>query len=248
MSERITVTGVIISTMAVGEYDRRFVMLTRERGKIHGFARGARRVNSPLLAAVNPFVFGSFSLYEGRNSYTMVQANVSHYFTELASVQPGVYYGFYFLELADYYARENTDERQMMNLLFVTLKAILHAKIDNDLIRRIFELKTLVLQGEYPQMFSCCLCGTEENLRYYAGRENGVICSSCAGHVPHPLKMENGFLYTMQYIISAPLEKLYTFTVKPNVQRQLDEVVGGWMKFHMDKKLKSLDILEMMKE
>lgn len=87
------------------------------------------------MAVSNPFVFGEFQVYEGRDSYTLSGANVKEYFLDLAQMQPGVYYGFYFLELAEYFSQEGNDETQMLNLLYVTMNAIRRGRQDLRLIR-----------------------------------------------------------------------------------------------------------------
>ena len=105
MAELVKVTGMVISTMAVGEYDKRVVILTKERGKIHGFARGAKRPGNSLMAAAQPFVFGEFMLLEGRSAYTISSVKVMNYFEEFRKDMDATCYGCYFLEFADYYGR-----------------------------------------------------------------------------------------------------------------------------------------------
>ena len=140
--------------MPVGEYDKRITILTRERGKITAFARGARRPKSSLQAATNLFCFGSFEAYEGRSSYTVVKAEISNYFRELATDLDKTYYGCYFLELADYFCQENSDCVNQLKLVYQTLRALNVPSLSPKLVRVIYELKTLVYFGVYPNVFA----------------------------------------------------------------------------------------------
>lgn len=244
MREALIVNGIVLSASPVGDYDKRLVILTKERGKITAFARGARRPKSSLLAVANPFVFGSFSLYEGRSAYTLVQAEIRNYFMELAGEQPGIYYGFYFLEVADYYSQEGMDGTELLNLLYVSLRALLNPKLDDRLVRRIFELRALVIYGVYPQMFSCVCCGKEEPLPYLSVMESGVLCPDCAGQAPDLRRISSGVCYTMQYIIGISMEKLYLFTVSDEILQELGKIMDAYLHVHLDRKFKSLEILE----
>ena len=150
MQEFICVTGMILKQMPVGEYDRRICLLTKERGKISAFARGARKPGSKMAAGTNPFSFGTFKLYEGKNSYTVAEADIQNYFEELRTDYIGACYGMYFAEIADYYTRENNDEREMMKLLYQSLRALCAPALPDRLIKCIYEIKAIAINGEFP--------------------------------------------------------------------------------------------------
>ena len=235
---------MVLSTMPIGEYDRRVVILTKEQGKISAFARGARRPNSPLIGAVNPLAFGEFTMYEGRTSYTIQSASITNYFAELREDVVGAYYGFYFLEVADYYAKEYTDEREMLKLLYQSMRALINPHIPNRLVRRIFELKALTVNGQAPQVFQCVICGDQERPAVFSPAKGGLVCSECSGDVIDGMILDNSTLYSMQYIESTPVVKLYTFTVAENVLAELEKVMDRLMEVYVDRRFKSLEILE----
>ena len=149
MSETLQVRGMVLSSMPIGENDKRIVLLTKELGRISAFARGARRPGNSLMAASDPPAFGKFSLIQGRNSYSLVQASIDQYFRELTQEETGIYYAYYFLDFADYYTREGIEATDTLNLLYLSMKALLHEQLDNRLVRRIYELRLMTINGEY---------------------------------------------------------------------------------------------------
>lgn len=142
---------MVLKAAPSGEADKRLVILTKEKGKITAFARGARRPGSSVMAACRPFVLGTFSLYEGREAYNLHSVEVVNYFEKLAYDMEGACYGSYFLELADYYSRENIESTELLTLLYQSVKALLAPSLPNPLVRRIFELRTMVIGGEYTE-------------------------------------------------------------------------------------------------
>lgn len=151
MRETVTLTGIVLISAPSGEYDRRLVLLTKERGKVTAFAHGARKPGNPLMAASRTFSFGSFSLYEGRSAYNLQSAQISNYFDELSTDMEAACYGSYFLEAASYYAQENMDETELLKLLYQSLRALTKPALPNRLVRRVFELKAMVIEGEYTE-------------------------------------------------------------------------------------------------
>lgn len=213
MQEITEITGMVLRAEPMNDYDRRVVFLTKEKGKISAFARGARRTNSKLLAATNPFCFGTFKLYEGRTSYNVMEAEISNYFEGLREDYEGAFYGMYFLEVMDYYTRENNDEKEMLKLLYQSLRALMHEGLSNVLVRYIFEMKAMVINGEFPGM-------------------------------PGEGEWDDSTRYAVSYIMNSGIEKLYTFTVTPQVLAQLKRIADDYRTRYTDRQFKSLEIVD----
>ena len=150
MNADIEVTGLVLTSVPAGEYDRRVEILTKERGRISGFARGARRPGSPVMAAASPFVFGTFKIRQGKSAYQIFEAKVDNYFEKLRSDITAACYGSYFMEVLQYITRENNDETALLMLAYQSLRALESEAFDNRLVRAVFEIKAVMLEGEYP--------------------------------------------------------------------------------------------------
>lgn len=211
MTDLLELTGVVLSSMPVGEYDRRIVLLTRERGRITAFAKGARKPNSALMAVSCPFVCGKFYLYEGRSSYTLRNADVMAYFNKLQQDLEMLCYASYFTELADYYAKENLVAADMLNLLYLAFRALEKQQIPNTLIRHIYELRMIVLDGEYTER--------------------------------PPIPTGDSAAYAWHYVITSPLQKLFSFNLNQPALDEFTKAVSVLRKRTIDREFHSLEIL-----
>ena len=219
MVETITAVGMVISQSPISEYDKRLVILTKEFGKITAFARGARKPNSQFLGGSQPMAFGEFTLYRGRNAYTVTAMKISDYFSN------------------------TMHDIDTLELLYFSMKELSKNVIPKALIRCIYELKTLVINGEYPNVFQCAGCGKNEELEYFDIKSNVMFCKNCHGKVNNRYILNPSSVYTLQYIITSPINKLYTFTVKEEVLSQIVVVIEQYLKTKVDKKFNSLDFL-----
>lgn len=231
--------------MAVGEYDKRLVLLSKERGRISAFAKGARKQNSVLLACSQPFCFGEFFIYEGRTANTIVSAEIKNYFLPLRENLTLLSYASYFCEVAGYFSSENNDELRLLKLLYQTLNILSKEKMEAGLIRTVFELRAITINGEGPQVFECVCCGANATEYAFSAEKGGLVCAECK-ESKAKRKLLTSTIYAMQYIVSSEIEKLYHFTVTKEVSEELYRVVTDYYKYRVGFHFKSLEFISLL--
>jgi len=242
MAEQIKTTGMVLLAAPVGEFDKRLVILTKEYGKVTAFVKGARRAGSRYAAVSQPFSFGEFTLYPGKESFGLTDADIKEYFYEVNEDIDLMSYGFYFLELAEYFSVENTDGSELIRLLYVTLKTLIKKReIPLVLVRRVYELKLLTIMGIYPNVFECIRCGSKEKLTAFSFEGPGCVCEKCKKE--KDLSVSESLVYTMQFIISSNLGKVYSFTLSESVFKEFDRIMERLVKQNVHKEMKSLEII-----
>ena len=215
--------GMILSATTMGEYDKRVVILTKEDGRFSAFARGARRPKSSLSAVTEPFCFGEYQIFRGRDSASIEEASVTNFFPELRTDLDRLYMGMYFCEVADYFTREGMRAASELELLYRSLLALSDGAVQMRLLRRVYELRMLMLSGYSP---------------YYDEEQKCWVDDISAW------KLSESASYTVGQILTKPVRALYSFDVSDSVLAELERVIGAFFKRNTDKKFKSLDTLE----
>lgn len=242
---QIEVTGMVLKAAQVGDYDRRLVILTKEKGKISAFVRGARRTGNLLGAASQPFTYGRFRLFAGRDAYRVQEIEVQNYFDGLKTDLDGITYGAYFCEVAEYLTHENLDAAELLKLLYVTLRALGKKQVPAELIRRIYEIRAMALDGEEMQVFSCVCCGNHGTGYVFRASQGGLVCvEHCRTDYAINELLNSSTVYALQFILSSPLEKLYSFQVSEEVQQELDRICTEFMAEYLDRSFKSAEFLD----
>ncbi len=154
MTSDIVVKGIVLSSSPQAEYNKRIVLLTDRLGKITAFAQSAAKTGSRLIGKLRPMTAAEFRLSKGRSAYNIHGVELMDSFYELSTDLDASLYGSYFLEAAAYYAQEGmveSEARSLLNLVYLSLAALRKKELEPRLIRAIFELRLLVIEGEYRE-------------------------------------------------------------------------------------------------
>jgi DNA repair protein RecO (recombination protein O) len=176
-------TAIVLSAVDYGESDRVVALLSRERGKVSAFARGARASRRRFGGALQPFTLVAAEIRERAGSDLLGLDSVSplRAFGGIRGDLARIACAGYAAELARELVRDHEPHADLFDLLLAYLGA-LDAAPALPAALRAYELGALRAVGYMPSLDACARCGGPlpgERARFDPGH-GGALCGACA--------------------------------------------------------------------
>lgn len=185
MSGLAKLTGIVLRVVDTGEADRVVTLLTRERGKVAAYARGARASRRRFGGSLEPFTLVTAEVRERSGSELLGLDSVSPVaaFGGIRDDLARIACASYAAELAREIVRDHEPHDELFELLAAYL-GVLDAGPARPTALRAFELGVLRAAGLSPRLDACARCGGELE-RDRAARmdpgQGGLVCAGCQG-------------------------------------------------------------------
>jgi len=239
--------ALILEVFDLQEQDRIVTFLTRERGKLRGVARGARRKYSRFAGQLQPLAQVKVTWFEkeGRELVRLSGVEPIRLAGHLLSDLEGILLASYLAEHLKELAQENEPAELYYRLLESTLTALAEG-VDRDLAARFFETWALRLAGVFPEPRDCPSCGrplTDGAVLPASGE--GLVCGECGGggFAPGALSIEPPAVAALVRFSHERLPALAARPPSPAVLRRLEEVAGRVRRAFLQGELKSYDVM-----
>ncbi len=233
----IKTKGIVISENNMGDYDKMITILT-PNGKISCSAKGSRRSKSQLMAGSQFLCFGDYMLFKGTSTYTLNSCDTIEIFYNIRTDYDKLNYAAHITKIIQDVTYENQNTYKILQLYLNTLYVISETKMDLEFIISIFKMRLMCLLGFSPIIQKCTECKTEENLNYFSLKDNGFKCNACAKQDTGAIEIAQGTKRAIQYIVTAPAKKLYSFDISEENKKQLSIISKLYTNVKLEKEYK----------
>lgn len=240
------VRGFVLRTVPVGDHDRIVDILTRECGLVTASARGARRTRSPMLAATQEFALSEFNLFTQRGRHFIDNAEMVQSFIELQSDLTRLICAAHLSEVFLDCLRDDTEQPQLYTLWAYMMGALVSPQKDPILVTHTCGLKLMQIAGYEPRLDRCILCQQETLPYWFSFSDCGLVCSRHLNdeRSRSAIRMSDGLLSLLRYIIAAPFERVFAFSVDQNVADIFITLSDRYVMHHMEKQYSRLNLLK----
>jgi DNA repair protein RecO (recombination protein O) len=248
MAKRVKVEGIVLRVVDYGESDRIVTLLTRERGKVGAFARGARASRRRFAGLLEPFTLLGAELTDRRGDLLGLEsASALRAHGGIRSDLARIAVAGYATELAGALVRDAEPHPELYELLAALLSALDTAPAHPAALRA-YELGALAAAGYMPRLDSCARCGSpvpESRPVRLDPAHGGLLCAGCepagGGGLP---SLSPGTVAALLRLQSGGLAAAASESLAPPAGREAREALTRFVEQLLGKRLASRKFLD----
>lgn len=234
--------AIVLGYRLLGEADKILTLFSPQQGKIHAVARGVRRPRSRLLGGTQLFTHSNFLILEGRNLDNISQCEIKESFHALRTNLEYMAYGLYFAELIRASTPLEDKNRELFNFLLKTQR-VLPGWQDPEVLKFIYEIKLMALQGFAPELFCCVSCGGKLSGQIrFSPPLGGVVCGQC--HHQGGVVLSPEVLMTLRRFLRCTYEELSGLRVEESLKPLIKSALQAFIVYRIDRRLKTLQFIQ----
>ena len=243
--DSIVTPGLVLREIKDGEADKILTLLTPEHGVITALAKGSLRLKNKLFSACGLFCYSEFTLFPGKNMFTVDEAQVKRVCHGLSGTIEGMSLAMYLTEVAQTLSPTGAEADKLLRLLLNSLYLISEKKSPLPQIKAVFELRAMSECGFLPQLLCCAHCSKYDGGAFYLDANEGyLLCADCAAQTGHQPNLDAGALYAVRHICLVEDKKIFAFTLTPQSMRRLSSAAEQYALVHLEKTPKSYEFLK----
>lgn len=233
--------AILLDLFDLHDQDRIATFLTRERGKLRGVARAARRKYSRFSGQLQPLAKVKVVWFErsGQDLVRLSSVELIRAADGLVRELEGILLAGYLAEHMLEFAQENEESDHYFRLLDSTTEALL-AGVDSDLATRYYEAWVLRLGGIFPAPVECPECGNPVgNSASIPVGGQGLICTNCSDATSGGMRVSAGAIDFLRRIGGTDLPTIAEASVAPRVLAEVAEITARVRRAFLQRELKS---------
>lgn len=238
----LTIKGLVLRVTDYRDHDALLTLLTHDHGRLTVKARGLRRKNSPIAAVCQLLTYGEFVIFEYKGMYTINEAHVLELFPGIRSDIQKLALSTYFAQAAELMSQEDMPNARLLSLVLNCLYGLSQLKLPEEMVKTVFELRSVCLAGYTPDLSGCrgCGCETPDRFDLSAGM---LECRSCRDATSDGLRLPItvSMLDVMRYIVSCHDKRLFSFSADTSTYLQLSQLTESYLATQLERSFSALD-------
>ncbi|MDR1737173.1 MAG: DNA repair protein RecO [Oscillospiraceae bacterium] len=237
--------AIVLRETRYKDADKILTVLTRSSGLQTVTARGVCRKGSALAASAQLLAYSQMCLFTYKDRASLREAVLAEAWLPLRDDIGRMILGVYAAEVCAALATEGAECAELLDFLLLTLKRLAYKRQPDALVKAVFELGMMRLNGYGPDASACAVCGEADMTNPCLHLTLGQLhCEKCKPSLPQGISMPltRGGVAALRFISEKEPGKIFSFTLNENELTPLAHAAEAYMLTQLERGFQALDM------